>query len=178
MQQLWDLFRTFFVIGATTFGGGYAMLPMLNREIVVKRKWVSEEELLDYFGIGQCIPGIIATNTSTFIGHKVKGISGAIIATLGMIAPSLIIIITIAMLLSNFMEIKIIQNAFAGIRVAVSALIVSTVIKLIKSNVKNVMQIAVCVLVFLAVAFLKVSPMWVVIVVVAVGIIYGRIGKK
>jgi chromate transporter len=177
-MQLWDLFRAFFVIGATTFGGGYAMLPMLTREIVNKRKWATDEELLDYFAIGQCIPGIIAINTSTFIGHKKRGVAGAVVATLGMIAPSLIIIVFIAMLLSNFMEIEIIQHAFAGIRVAVGALIVSTVIKLVKSNVKNVLQISLCVLVFLAVAILKVSPMWIVIVVVAIGILQGRIGAK
>ncbi len=177
-MQLWDLFRAFFVIGATTFGGGYAMLPMLTREIVNKRNWATEEELLDYFAIGQCIPGIIAINTATFIGHKKRGAVGAIVATLGIIAPSIIIIVLIAMLLANFMEIQIIQHAFAGIRVTVGALIVSTVIKLIKSNVKNVLQISLCVLVFLAVAILRVSPMWVVIVVVAVGILQGRVGAK
>ena len=121
MKLLWELFRSFFMIGAMTFGGGYAMLPMLEREIVNKHKWGTQEELLDYFAIGQCTPGIIAVNTATFVGHKVKGVWGGIAATLGVVSPSLIIITVIAMVLENFMDILWVQNAFAGIRVAVCA---------------------------------------------------------
>ena len=93
MKVLFDLFRAFFTIGALTFGGGYAMLPMLEREIVVKHKWCKQEDLLNYFAIGQCTPGIIAVNTATFVGYKVKGIIGGIIATLGVVTPSIVIII-------------------------------------------------------------------------------------
>ena len=117
MKVLFDLFRAFFTIGALTFGGGYAMLPMLEREIVVKRKWCAQEDLLNYFAIGQCTPGIIAT--------------------LGVVAPSIVIITVIAMVLENFMDIVWVQNAFAGIRVAVCALITASVVKLFKTNVKK-----------------------------------------
>ena len=90
MQILWTLYRAFFMIGALTFGGGYAMLPMLEREIVAKHKWATQEEILDYFAIGQCTPGIIAVNTATFVGYKQKGIIGGIVATLGVVSPSIV----------------------------------------------------------------------------------------
>ena len=136
MKVLFDLFRAFFTIGALTFGGGYAMLPMLEREIVSKHKWATNEELLNYFAIGQCTPGVIAVNTATFVGYKVKGVIGGIVATLGVVAPSILIITVIAMVLQNFMDIVWVQHAFAGIRVAVCALITISVVKLFKSNVK------------------------------------------
>ena len=136
MQILWTLYRAFFMIGALTFGGGYAMLPMLEREIVAKHKWATQEEILDYFAIGQCTPGIIAVNTATFVGYKQKGIIGGIVATLGVVSPSIVIIMVIAAVLTNFMDVVWVQHAFAGIRVAVCALIVASVIKLAKSNVK------------------------------------------
>ena len=104
MQVLWDLFRAFFMIGAMTFGGGYAMLPMLEREIVQKHKWATQEEILNYFAIGQCTPGIIAVNTATFVGYKTKKEIGGIVATLGVVAPSIVIITVIAMVLQNFMD--------------------------------------------------------------------------
>ena len=102
MKELWKLFFTFCRMGAFTFGGGYAMLPMIQKEIVEKNKWATEEEVLDYYAIGQCTPGIIAINTATFIGFKRKGIPGSIAATAGMVFPSLVIISTIAMFLQNF----------------------------------------------------------------------------
>ena len=119
MRELWELYRSFFTIGALTFGGGYAMLPMLERELVEKHHWVTQEEILNYFAIGQCTPGIIAVNTATFVGYKRRKVVGGIVTTLGVISPSLIIITVIAALLSNFMDILWVQHAFAGIRVAV-----------------------------------------------------------
>ena len=106
MQILWTLYRAFFMIGALTFGGGYAMLPMLEREIVAKHKWATQEEILDYFAIGQCTPGIIAVNTATFVGYKQKGIIGGIVATLGVVSPSIVIIMVIAAVLTNFMDAR------------------------------------------------------------------------
>ena len=117
-KSLGTLFFTFFKIGLFTFGGGYAMLPLLQREIVEKKKWATEEEMLDYFAVGQCTPGVIAVNTATFVGFKEKKLSGAVFATLGIVSPSLVIITIIAALLSNFAHIAAVQNAFAGIRVA------------------------------------------------------------
>ena len=174
MQVLWELFRAFFTIGALTFGGGYAMLPMLEREIVNKRNWATQEELLNYFAIGQCTPGVIAVNTATFVGSKVKGVVGGIIATLGVIAPSMIIITVIAMVLENFMEIVWVQNAFAGIRVAVCALITASVVKLLKSNVKKYWHIALAVVAFVVVALLSLSPVYVVVGCAVLSFIFGK----
>ena len=135
MKTLIDLFFTFCRIGGLTFGGGYAMLPIIQKEIVEEKKWATEEEVLDYYAVGQCTPGIIAVNTATFIGYKVHGIIGAIVATLGVVFPSLIIITIIAALLKNFANYSIVQHAFSGIRVVVIALIVSAILKLAKTGI-------------------------------------------
>lgn len=132
-----DLFLTFAKVGVCTFGGGYAMLPILQREVVEKKKWATEEELTDYFAIGQCTPGIIAVNTATFIGHKYKGILGGILATLGVVFPSLIIITIIAAFLQNFASYPVVAHALAGINAAVVALIAVSVFKLGKSTLKG-----------------------------------------
>ena len=174
MKLLWDLYRAFFTIGGLTFGGGYAMLPMLEREIVNKHKWSTNEELLNYFAIGQCTPGIIAVNTATFVGYKTKGIAGGIAATLGVISPSIVIIVLIAMLLENFMDIVWVQHAFAGIRVAVCALIVSSVVKLAKGSLKKWWHIALAVAGFVVVAALELSPVWVVAACALLSFIFGK----
>lgn len=135
MKELWDLFFTFAKVGAMTFGGGYAMLPILQREVVEKKHWATEEELADYFAIGQCTPGVIAVNTATFIGQKRKGIFGGILATIGVVFPSIVIICILAGLISNFADLAFVQNAFAGIRVCVCVLILNAVLKLMKKSV-------------------------------------------
>ena len=137
MNILLDLFLTFAKVGVMTFGGGYAMLPILQREVVENKGWATEEELMDYFAIGQCTPGIIAVNTATFIGYKYKGIWGGICATLGVVFPSLVIISLLAAFLSNFADIPAVQHALAGVNACVVALIASSVIKLGKSTLKN-----------------------------------------
>ena len=178
VKVLFDLFRAFFTIGALTFGGGYAMLPMLEREIVTKRNWATSEELLNYFAIGQCTPGIIAVNTATFVGYKVKGVIGGTVATLGVVAPSMVIITLIAMVLENFMDIVWVQNAFAGIRVAVCALITVSVVKLFKSNVKQHWHIALAIIAFVVVALLKLSPVYVVVACAVLSFIFGKKVQK
>ena len=135
MRDLIKLFFVFAQIGATTFGGGYAMLPILQREIVDKRHWATENELMDYYAIGQCTPGIIAVNTATFIGYRQFGVIGGFIATFGLVAPSIVIITTIALFLTNFAELSVIKHAFAGIRVCVCVLILDSVIKLGKKSI-------------------------------------------
>lgn len=132
-----DLFLTFAKVGVCTFGGGYAMLPILQREVVEKKGWATDEELTDYFAIGQCTPGIIAVNTATFIGHKYKGIFGGILATLGVVFPSLIIITIIAAFLQNFASYPVVAHALAGINAAVVALIAVSVVKLGKTTLKG-----------------------------------------
>ena len=143
-----DLFLTFAKVGVCTFGGGYAMLPILQREVVEKKGWATDEELTDYFAVGQCTPGIIAVNTATFIGYKHKGVPGGILTTLGVVFPSLVIITAIAAFLSNFADIPVVRHALAGINAAVVALIASSVLKLGKSTLKNGAAIAIflCVL--------------------------------
>ena len=155
MSEYLQLFWVFAQIGACTFGGGYAMLPILQREVVEKRGWATAEELADYFAMGQCTPGVIAVNTATFVGSKRKGALGGIIATLGMVAPSIVIITLIAAFLRNFMDIAAVEHAFAGIRAAVVALIASSVLKLGKTTVKNIPSVCIFLAVFLLSAFDK-----------------------
>lgn len=134
MSELWTLFTTFARIGGFTFGGGYAMLPMLQKEVVENKGWATEEELMDYYAVGQCTPGIIAVNTATFIGYKRKGIIGGIIATLGVIAPSLVIIMIITAFIKNFAQLEMVQHALAGVRVCVCVLVFDAVFKLAKKS--------------------------------------------
>ncbi len=182
MPLLLDLFCAFFRIGLFTFGGGYAMLPLLQREIVEKKKWATEEEMLDYFAVGQCTPGVIAVNTATFVGFKEKKLSGAIFATLGVVSPSLVIITVIAALLSNFSHIAAVQNAFAGIRVAVCVLILNSIVKLWKKSVVDKLTFAVFLAVFIGSVLLShVSPVVFIVAAAVLGIVvrvWLRTGKE
>ena len=135
MNIYFDLFWTFAKIGVCTFGGGYAMLPALQREVVEKRAWATEEQLTDYFAIGQCTPGVIAVNTATFVGQKQKGAAGGVIATLGVVFPSIVIIMVIAAFLQNFAHLPAVVHAFNGVRACVCALILSSVLKLRKTTI-------------------------------------------
>ena len=172
MHTYIELFITFFQIGLFTFGGGYAMLPLLERELVEKKGWVSKEEILDYYAIGQATPGIIAINTSTFCGAKKAGNLGGILASLGFISPSIIIITIIANFLKAFSHLSCIQNAF-GIRVAVCALVLNTVINLVKKNADTSVKFIVFAFTFIAIAFLNISPVIMVIAVGIFGILFG-----
>ena len=173
MKQYLDLVVTFFKIGIMTFGGGYAMLPMIQREVVEKRGWATEEEILNYYAIGQCTPGVIAVNTATFIGDSRKGVLGGFLATLGVVMPSLIIISIIAALLNNFAEIEAVQHALAGIRVAVVVLVGFSIWKLLKSGVKGAFGWIVFVLTFLVSAIFGLSPVIIVVAAAAAGLIAG-----
>lgn len=135
MKLCAKLFAVFAQMGACCFGGGYAMLSLLQKVIVEKYHWATEEELMDYYAIGQCTPGIIAINTSTFIGYKLAKIPGAIFAGLGFLTPSIIIITIIAAFLENFAELPIVMHAFAGIRCCVCVLILDAVLKLGKKSI-------------------------------------------
>ena len=142
MNKLLELYWTFVRIGCVTFGGGYAMLPILERELVDKRGWTTMADLRDYFSIGQCTPGIIAMNVSTFVGEKRGGVKGAVAASAGFLTGPILIILTIAMFLKNFAQLEIVQHAFAGIRVCVCVLIIQAVIRLWKSSVVDVFTFA------------------------------------
>ena len=173
-----DLFLTFAKVGVMTFGGGYAMLPILQREVVENKGWATEEELTDYFAIGQCTPGIIAVNTATFIGQKNKGVPGGIIATLGLVFPSLVIISMLAGVITQFSHLAWVQHAFGGVRVCVCILILNAVVKLYKKAVIDGPTL----LVFLAVALgsylTPLSPVLFVLAAAVVGIALKNMGVK
>ena len=174
-----DLFLTFAKVGVCTFGGGYAMLPILQREVVEKKGWATEEDLLDYYAVGQCTPGIIAVNTGTFVGCKQAGITGGILASLGVVTPSLLIITAIAALLSNFAHLPVVINAFAGIRICVCVLILNAVVKLWKKAVVDKITLVIFLIVFLLSAFAGLGPVWFVLLAAVAGItvkVWG--GKK
>ncbi len=170
IKLLTDLFFTFSRIGAFTFGGGYAMLPILQKEIVEKRNWATDRELADYYAIGQCTPGIIAVNTATFIGEKTCGKVGGVVATLGLIAPALILIQIIAAFIQNFSQLKIVGNAFAGIRVCVSILILKTVVSLYKKTIVDKTTLIIFLIVIFGSLFLKLSPIIFVIFAAIIGV--------
>lgn len=169
--SLWTLFITFAKVGVMTFGGGYAMLPILEREVVKNHNWTTSEQMLDYYAIGQCTPGIIAVNVSTFIGYKTRGILGAIVATFGMVFPSLVIITALASVLKMFQDNVYVKKAFAGIRIAVCALMVTAVIGLVRKAVSNIPTAIVAVAALLLQMLLGVSPVIIVICTVAFGLI-------
>ena len=178
MHPYLDLFLTFARMGACTFGGGYAMLPILQREVVDNHGWATEDELMDYYAIGQCTPGVIAVNTATFIGYKTQGLPGAILATVGVIAPSLIIIIAIAAFIQQFAHLAAVQHAFAGIRIAVCALVLQSVWKMAKKGVVDMPTGIILLATFAAVAFLGVSPVVMVVVAAAAGILIGLVRRR
>ncbi|MBR1408917.1 MAG: chromate transporter [Clostridia bacterium] len=158
MNQLLELYWTFVKLGCVTFGGGYAMLPILERELVDKRHWTTMDDLRDYFSIGQCTPGLIALNVSTFIGEKRKGVSGALAATVGFVTGPIIIILLIATCLTNFAHLPVVQHAFAGIRVCVCVLILQAVLRLWKKSVVDKTALVLYLAVFLLNAFSGVLP--------------------
>ena len=177
MKKLLKLFITFAKIGGFTFGGGYAMLPMLRKEVVEANKWATEEEILDYYAIGQCTPGIIAVNTATFIGYNEAGILGGIFATLGVIAPSILIISIIAAFVSGFSDLAIVQNAFAGIRACVVVLIFSTVIDMAKKTLKDKTTWILFLLVLFLALFTSVSTYIFIIAAFVLGTVYFCVKK-
>jgi chromate transporter len=175
--MFWNCFNLFFLfskIGLFSIGGGYVMLPMMRRELVEKRNWLSDQELLDYYALSQAVPGIIATNTSTFVGFKRAGFIGAFSATAGMIFPSLVVIIAIAVFFSSMQENIIIQKAFTGIRIAVAALLVITVKDLYEKSIHSVLSGILVFTAFALIVFAGVSP----VPVILAGVICALVGTK
>ncbi len=171
MNKYLDVFITFAKVGVMTFGGGYAMLPILQREVVENKGWATDEELTDYYAIGQCTPGVIAVNTATFVGKKLYGIPGSIFATLGMVFPSLVIITLIAALVSNFADIPAVKHIFAGIRVCVCVLILNAVVKLWKKTVVDKATLAIFICVFVLAVFLDITPVLFVVLAAVAGLV-------
>ena len=179
LKDLWDLFIVFFKIGAVTFGGGYAMLPVLERELVDKRHWTTSEDLMDYYAVSQVTPGVIAVNVSTFVGYSRRKTIGGICATAGVVTPSIIIITVVALFISHFEDIVWVQKALKGINVAVAALLTYAVYTFAKKSIKKWWGVIFYAAAFAAVKFLGVPSIAVVLVAACGGIVVSHFaGKK
>ncbi len=170
LSDLWTLFYTFFKIGAFTFGGGYAMIPVFEREFVHDRGWITSEDMLNYVAISQSTPGVIAVNMATFIGYRRRGFWGSLVATLGVIIPSIIVISIIAAFISNFNEYVYVQKALKGINIAVAVILVSAVLNLSKKSIVDIIGFFLALIAFLAVVLFKVNSIWLIIFALIVGI--------
>ncbi len=171
MKELISLFLTFAKVGVMTFGGGYAMLPILQKEVSDKKNWATDEELMDYFAIGQCTPGIIAVNTATFIGQKLRGTIGGIVATLGVVFPSIVIISLLAGVIEAFSHLEWVQHAFGGVRICVCVLILNAVVKLYKKAVVDWKTLLIFLMVTLGSTFTGLSPVIFVLTAGVLGIV-------
>ena len=178
MPKNLELFLTFARISASCFGGGYAMLPFFQRELVLKKKWLTDEQLLDLTAVAQCTPGVIAVNTATFIGQKRRGILGGIAATLGVVFPSLVIIAALAGVITTFSHLAWVQHAFAGIRVCVCVLIFNAVLKLWKGAVKDVWGLVIFLVILALSVFTKLSPIIYVLAAAVAGLLIKNLGAK
>lgn len=177
MKDLIDLFFTSARVGAMTFGGGYAMLPILQKEVVEKKNWNTEEEILDYYALSQCLPGIIMVNTLAFVGKKKKGKAGAVASALGAVTPSFIIITIIAALLTAFADVPAVQNAFAGIRVCVCVLIFNSILKLWKSSVIDKKCLALFIIIAIGSLVIDITPILFVVGAAVIGILLNVLSK-
>lgn len=176
MKELLQLYAAFFRIGGLTFGGGLTMLPMLKYELVEKKGWVTEDELLDYYAVGQCTPGIIAVNVATFVGFRKRGVIGAIFSTLGMISPSLIIVSVLALFLDQFLSNQIVAHAVEGIKLVVCALMLNTVITMAKKTMLSGLCYGLGAVAFLLALFTPVPTVLIVIVAGVLGVILYKTG--
>ena len=174
VKSSFELFWTFVVIGASIFGGGYAMMPVLQRELIKKRNWISMDEIMDYFALAQITPGIIAVNVATFVGFKRSGIAGGIIATIGLILPGATLMTIISVFIKQFAEYETVQHAFTGIRLVVCALVLDTLIKLKKGVIQNYKSVIILVCVFILSAVFSVSPVFIIIGSAIAGFIFFR----
>ena len=175
MKEYLELYWAFFRIGGLTFGGGLSMLPMLKYELVEKKNWVSEEQLLDCYAVGQCTPGIIAVNTATYVGYLKKGLAGAIWGTAGMISPSILIITTLCLFLNNFMDNVWVQHALMGIKGVVCALMLNTIISLAKKSLVSPLCVVIGIVATILAMFTDVPTVLIVVAAAIVGVIYEKI---
>lgn len=178
IKNLFNLYLSFAKIGTFTIGGGLAMMPMMQAELIEKRKWITDEELIDYYAVGQSTPGIVAVNVATFVGYKQMGIIGGIFATLGMVTPSLVIIMILAGLINSINDFPIIQKALKGINVAVAALLTSTIINFMKKTIKKFTNAIFMMISFLLVFVLKFPSFWIIIFALFIGVVLTYLEKK
>lgn len=171
LRTLFELYYSFAKIGTFTIGGGLAMMPMMERELITKKQWITEEDLIDYYAIGQSTPGIVAVNVATFVGYRQAGILGGVFATLGMVTPSLVIIMILAGLINSISDYPYVQKALRGINVAVAALLTNTIFKFAKKTIKNIWNVLCMAVAFTLVFFLKVPSFWIIIAALTVGVL-------
>ena len=175
--SLFEIFKVFFIIGAQLIGGGYVILPLLRHYVVEKREWITEQELIDYFAVSQCLPGIIAGNISVFTGYKVRKTLGAIVAILGVILPSFLAILLLANLLIAVVDNKIVLNAFWGIRIAVIILVLLTIRDMWKQSVNSLFSYAMYFLILLALLYFPISPAIVIVSAALISVCYFNLVK-
>ena len=178
MHVCLELFAVFAKIGAFTFGGGYAMIPLIQREAAARRHWIREEDMLDILAIAESTPGPIAINAATFIGRKVAGVRGAVCATVGVVLPSFVIISAISLALQAFQHLRAVRYAFWGIRAGVLALILRALWSLLAKCRRDAFSCAVMALALAAVAFFRVSAILVIAVAALAGIVYSRLRRR
>ena len=178
IKNLFNLYYSFAKIGTFTIGGGLAMMPMMQSELIEKRKWITDEELIDYYAVGQSTPGIVAVNVATFVGYKQMGIVGGIFATLGMVTPSLVIIMILASLINSINDFPIIQKALKGINVAVAALLTSTIINFMKKTIKKFTNAIFMMISFLLVFVFKLPSFWIILFALLIGVVLTYKEKK
>ena len=178
IKNLFNLYFSFAKIGTFTIGGGLAMMPMMQAELIEKRKWITDEELIDYYAVGQSTPGIVAVNVATFVGYKQMGIIGGIFATLGMVTPSLVIIMILASLINSINDFPIIQKALKGINVAVAALLTSTIINFMKKTIRKFTNAIFMLISFLLVFVLKLPSFWIILFALLIGVVLTYKEKK
>lgn len=176
IKKFSELYTSFFKIGGLTFGGGLAMLPLLQREVVTERNWCTEEEILDMYAIGQCTPGIIAVNTATFVGYKQAGFLGGVFATLGLISPSILIICLIASVLKNVLHYPAVVHALSGIRIAVCALMLNTVVTMAKKGIADKLGVFLFAGGFILACFTPVPTALIIVLSGIIGVIAKRTG--
>lgn len=178
IKECAELFYTFSKIGLFTFGGGLAMMPMMQRELIQNKGWITEEELIDYYAIGQSTPGIVAVNVSTFVGYKRMGVFGGVLCTLGMITPSLIIIMLLATFINSVSDIPLAQKALKGINVAVAALLTTVIINFVKKTIKNWWNLLLMIAAFVLVFFFKVPSFILILIAILFGVLATFISVK
>ena len=171
LKRFFDLYFTFVKIGTFTIGGGLAMMPMMQKELIDKKHWMTEEDLIDYYAVGQSTPGMIAVNVSTFVGYNQLGILGGIVATLGMVSPSIIIITILAGLINSIDEYPMVQKALRGINVAVAALFTSVIVKFVKKTIKKPLHVLLMLISFTLVYFFKVQSFWIILAAILCGVV-------
>jgi chromate transporter len=178
MKELLEIYWTFFKISSVTFGGGMAMLPILQREVAKTKNWATDEDIIDYYALSQGLPGIIAVNVSAMIGHHRRGVAGSIAAALGVISPCIVIITLLAKFITEYREIEIVKHAFAGITLGATALIFSAIVNLWKKSIVDKVCLVIFILTFLLMLIFDLSPVFLIIASAVAGVAVRKAGMK